>query len=170
MTNLNLTAVIAGVLISVNLPSFVSAHGNKPGSSSIEIGGGEVKVDFVGPESKGRDVLSLLPADAYWRMGADRPTTLTSNVALRFGDSIVPSGTFTLVAYFSEDGGWSLVIADELGSGFRPVNIIGRVDGIVSKREVEAENMVIALEEGEGRGLFVLDWGMARLTAEFFVD
>ena len=170
MTNQNLTAALAAFLISVSLGNHVYAHGNKPGSSSIEIGGGEVRVDFVGPESKGRDVLSLLPPDAYWRMGADRPTTLTTNVALRFSDKIVPSGTFTLVAYFSEDGSWSLVIADDLGSGFRPVNIIGSVDGVVSKRETEVENMVIALEEDGGRGLFILDWGMARLTAEFFVD
>ena len=68
------TWIAAGVA-ALSMP-LVLAHGNKPGSASAAIGGGQVKVDYVGPAAMGRDVLSLLAPGSYWRMGADQPTLM----------------------------------------------------------------------------------------------
>ncbi|HSF15630.1 MAG TPA: DUF2911 domain-containing protein [Vicinamibacteria bacterium] len=155
----------AGMLV-MTMPILL-AHGNKPGSSSASIGGGEVKVDFVGPSANGRDVLSLLPPGGYWRMGADKATTLTTDVDLKVGEATVPKGTYTLVAYFSEDKEWSLVVADGVGSGSKPTKIVAQVPGIVSKTDAVVENMTIKLEANGSAGKLVLEWGTARLTAEF---
>jgi hypothetical protein len=161
-----LLGVVVAVAAMVAAP-IVLGHGNKPGSSTAKIGAGEVKVDFTGPESKGRDVLSLLPPGGYWRMGADRATTFTTDVALKFGDMTVPKGSYTLVAHFDDNGNWSLIVADAVGSGSKPTKVVGKAAGTIEKLDAEVENMVIKLEASGDKGKLVLDWGTARLTAEF---
>ena len=151
------------------LPAVGTAHGNKPGSSSTTVEGGEIRVDFVGPSVNGRDVLKLLQPGAYWRMGADKATTLETSVALKFGDMLVPKGTYTLVAHLSNDGKWSLIVAEDLGSGFKPRTVVGRVIGTISKTDVVTDNMQIRLEADGVDINLVLDWGNARLTARFTV-
>jgi hypothetical protein len=143
------------------------AHGNHPGTAKATIGGGQVTVDYVGPSANGRDVMSLLSPGSYWRMGADKPTTLTTDVNLKFGDTVVPKGTYKLVAHLSEDKKWSLVVAEDLGSGFKPTKVIGQANGTISTNATPVETMTIKLEASGSKGTFVLDWGNARLTAEF---
>ena len=161
-----LLGVVVAIAAMVAAP-IVMGHGNKPGSSTTQVGGGEVKVEFTGPESKGHDVLSLLPPGGYWRMGADRATTLTTDVDLKFGDMTVPKGSYKLVAHFDENKQWSLIVAEELGGGFKPTKVVGKVAGTIAKLDAEVENMVIKLEASGDQGKLILDWGTARLTAEF---
>lgn len=154
-------------LIGVATMPLLLAHGNKPGSSSAMIGGGEVKVDFVGPSSNGRDVLSLLPPGGYWRMGADRATTLTTDVPIKLGTATVPKGSYTLVAHLSESKEWSIIVADGVGSGFKPNKVVAQAPSLVSKLDEPVDNMVIKLEANGNNGKLVLEWGTARLTTEF---
>jgi len=162
-----LLGTVIAIAAMVAAPS-VLGHGNKPGSSTAMIGGGEVKVEFAGPESKGRDVLSLLPPGGYWRMGADRATTLTTDVALKLGEMTVPKGSYTLVAHFDENKQWSLIVAEGLDAGdSSPTKVIARTSGTISKLDAAVENMTIKLEASGDKGKLVLDWGTARLTAEF---
>ena len=162
-----LTCALAVVAAAALVMPIVSGHGNKPGSSSVSIGGGEVKVDFIGPSANGRDVLSLLPPGGYWRMGADRATTLTTDVPLNFGGMTVPKGEYKLVAHFDENKQWSLIVAEDLGGGFKPTKVVGKAEGTISKLDANVENMTIKLEADGGKGKFVLDWGTARMTAGF---
>jgi hypothetical protein len=157
---------IAAGAAALSMPLLL-AHGNKAGTATAAIGGGQVKVDYVGPSAMGRDVLSLLTAGSYWRMGADKPTTLTTDVDLKFGETVVPKGTYKLVAHLSEDKKWTLVVAEDLGSGSQPTKVIGQADGTISSNATPVENMTIKLEGAGSKGKFILDWGNARLTAEF---
>jgi hypothetical protein len=157
---------IAAGAAALSIP-LALAHGNKPGTASASIGGGQVKVDYVGPAAMGRDVLSLLAPGSYWRMGADKATTLTTDVDLKFGDTLVPKGSYKLVAHLSEDKKWSLVVAEDLGSGFKPTKVIGEASGLISSNATPVENMTIKLEGSGSKAKFILDWGNARLTAEF---
>ena len=162
--------ILLGIVVAVAamiMAPMVLAHGNKPGSSTAKIGGGEIKVEFTGPESKGRDVLSLLPPGGYWRMGADRATTLTTDVDLKVGDMIVPKGSYTLTAHFDENKQWSLIIAEALDGSAKPTKVVGKTSGTISKLDAEAMNMVIKLEADGDQGKLILDWGTARLVAEF---
>jgi hypothetical protein len=161
-----LLSLVVAIAALVAAPS-VMGHGNKPGTSSAMIGGGEVKVEFTGPESKGRDVLGMLPPGGYWRMGADRATTLTTAVDLKLGDTVVPKGTYTLVAHFDENKKWSLIIADELGGGFEPKTVIAKIGGMISELDTAVDNMTITLEVEGSKGMLHLDWGTARLSAAF---
>jgi Protein of unknown function (DUF2911) len=159
------TALVAAALAALAMP-VVLAHGNKPGTASAKLGAGEVTIDYVGPAAEGRDVLSLLSPGSYWRMGADKPTTLTTDVDLKVGGAVVPKGTYKLVAHFSEDKKWSLVIAEDLGAGFKPTKVVAEAAGMISKVDSSTEVMTIKLESKGGKATLTLDWGNARLTAE----
>ena len=100
-------------------------------------------------------------------MGADRATTFTTDVDLKFGDMTVPKGSYKLVAHFDENKQWSLIVAEDLGGGFKPTKVVGKVAGTIAKLDAEVENMVIKLEASGDQGKLILDWGTARLTAEF---
>jgi hypothetical protein len=126
-----------------------------------------VTIDYVGPSADGRDVMSLLSPGSYWRMGADKPTTLTTDVALKVGGTVVPKGSYKLVARLSEDKKWSLVLAEDLGAGFKPTKVVAETAGMISKLDAIAEVMTIKLESQGGTAKLILDWGNARLTAEF---
>lgn len=145
----------------------VMGHGNKAGSASAKIGGGEVKVDFVGPAANGRNVMDLISPGSYWRMGADKATTLTTEVDLKIGDSVVPKGSYKLVAHFDEQKNWSLVVAEDLGRGSVPTKVVAKTAGTIGELSEAVENMTIKLEASGTSGKFVLDWGTARLVAEF---
>lgn len=159
-------AAIATVIALASMPVLL-AHGNKPGSSTATIGGGEVKVEFVGPSSDGRDVLSLLPPGGYWRMGADRATTLTTDVAIKLGSGTVPKGSYTLVAHLSESNEWSIIVADGVGAGSKPTKVVAQGPSTLTKLDAPVDNMVIKLEGSGANGKLVLEWGTARLTTEF---
>jgi hypothetical protein len=154
-------------IVAAGIAALAMAHGNKPGSATAKIGAGEVKVDFVGPSAMGRDVMSLLQPGSYWRMGADKATTLTTDVDLKVGGTVVPKGTYKLVAHLSADKKWSLVVAEDLGSGFKPTKVVAEAPGTIAKIDEAVENMVIKLEVEGAKAKLVLDWGNARLTAEF---
>jgi hypothetical protein len=160
------TAAVVAVALALSV-SGVFSHGNKAGSSTATIGGGQVKVEFVGPSAMGRDVMSLLTPGNYWRMGADKATTLTTDVPLKVGGSVVPKGTYKLVAHLSADKKWSLVVAEDLGSGFKPTKVVAEAPGTITTLDQAVENMTIKLEGDGSKAKLILDWGNARLVAEF---
>ena len=100
-------------------------------------------------------------------MGADRATTFTTTVDLKFGDMVVPKGSYKLLAHFDESKTWTLIVAEDLSGSFKPTNIVGEVAGVVSTLDTAVNNMTIKLEASGDEGKLILDWGTARLTAEF---
>jgi hypothetical protein len=102
-----------GVLSVVVLaPFFVFGHGNERGQATLKLNGGNVSVEYGRPMLKGRDVFAMIEPGAYWRMGADKATTMTTDVDLITAeDQSIPPGTHTLLAHFIEKGKWTLVVA-----------------------------------------------------------
>ena len=157
--------IVAGAVLATGV---VRGHGNEPGEATAQIGGGNVVVSYVAPSAQGRDVMSLIKPGDYWRMGADRATTLKTDVDLMFGDMKVPAGEYTLVAHFGEEGEWSLIVAKGANPpSWKPTGVVGRAPGTVTPLDEVVDQMSIKLE-GQGKnGRLVLEWGDRRLTADF---
>jgi len=70
-----------------------------------------VKIDYGQPHARGRQVAGALPDDIGkdWRMGANAPTTLTTEVDLVLGGATIPKGTYVLYAVTSP-GEWKLAV------------------------------------------------------------
>jgi hypothetical protein len=68
-----------------------------------------IKIDYGQPHARGRQVAGALPDDLGkpWRLGANAPTTLTTDVDLVIGDATIPKGTYVLYAV-TTPGAWKL--------------------------------------------------------------
>jgi hypothetical protein len=156
---------VVGLICALALASSVVAQANPRGEATL--GGGKVTIDYGRPSAKGRDVMGMIDAGSYWRMGADAATTLTTQVDLQFGETTVPKGTYTLLAHFVEKDEWNLVVAKSVGRGNVPEELVAEVPGNLETGQDHVEQMTIDLKEDGNKGQFVLTWTTYRLSVDF---
>ena len=161
--------ILIGIFSFVLLTTvFTQGHGNEHGQATATVGDGTVSVAYHSPLAKGRNLLSMVQPGIYWRMGADSPTILTTEVDLLVGDTTIPQGEYVLWAHFEDTEHWSLALSTS--KSFRQVDpdtIVAEIPGAVSKIANTVEEMTIELT-GQGKnGTLTLEWGTARLTATF---
>jgi hypothetical protein len=161
--------ILVGLFAFVLLAAvFALGHGNDHGHATATVGDGEVSVDYHRPLAKGRDLISMIEPGAYWRMGADSPTTLTTEVELQLGDTTVPKGEYVLWAHFADKEHWSLVLATAPSRRQPdPATILVELPGSVSKSPSVVEALTIGLTSQGNSGTLTLEWGTTRLTADF---
>ncbi len=161
--------ILAGIFTFVLLAAvFAMGHGNEHGHATATVGNGTVSVDYHKPLAKGRELLSMIQPGAYWRMGADAPTTLTTDVDLQFGDTTVPKGEYFLWAHFEDAENWSLTLATKASRRQPdPATILVELPGAVSENSNVVEAMTIEITGQGSNGTLTLEWGTARLTADF---
>ncbi len=161
--------ILVGLFAFVLLAAvFALGHGNEHGQATAKVGNGTVSVEYHRPLAQGRDLLSMIQPGSYWRMGADSPTTLTTEVELQFGDTTVPKGEYVLWAHFADTEHWSLVLATAPPPQQPdPATILVELPGSVSKTPDVVEILTIELTGQGSSGTLTLEWGTARLTAYF---
>jgi len=146
----------------------VSAHGNDHGEAKASVGSGQVSVEYHSPKANGRDLLSMVKPGIYWRIGADSPTTLTTDVDLVFGGTRITKGTYVLSAHFTSAKDWSLVISTGPGRrGAAPEEILAEVAGALGDTGSVVEEMKITIDGQGSKRTLVIDWGTRRLSAPF---
>ena len=114
--------------------------------------------------------LGQLQVGAFWRMGNNQSTTLTTPVDLTFGSIKVPKGAYSLwlkrtapeafeLVFNSQTGQWGMshdaakdVYAAPLKKGTLPSSV---------------EVFTIKLDKAPKGGVLELNWGTTRLSAEF---
>ena len=79
-----------GVLTTV-LVAPAGAQGER-GKAELAAGSGVITVDYGRPSLKGRDMFSQLQEGAFWRMGRNEATVLTTPVDLAFGATRIEIG------------------------------------------------------------------------------
>src|SRR5512138_93084 len=95
VTSRNMVACCACV-IALALTILPAAAQPGRGKAELDAGGGKITVDYGRPQLKGRDPLTWQENGAYWRMGSNSMTTLTTPVDLAFGSTKLPKGTYGL--------------------------------------------------------------------------
>ncbi len=80
------------------------------GESKLSFNGANVRVEYGRPVLGSRNVESLVRPGMEWRMGSNAATTLTTDSALKFGDTTVPAGTYVLKAKLDDSQKWWLII------------------------------------------------------------
>jgi hypothetical protein len=98
--------------------SLALAQGSPRGTTSVDIGGKKVSIDYGRPALKGRsldDLTKQLPTDRMWRAGDNQVTTLTTETALSIGGKTVPAGKYSLYVYAPASGDWALAINSDQG-------------------------------------------------------
>ena len=162
-----LTIALAGVLVFLFTSFTALAHGADRGEAKATIGSANVSIDYGRPELKGRDMLKMLPVGGVWRIGADAPTTITSNVDLDFGGTRVAKGNHILLTRLAEPGKWSLVVSSKGAMQYEPSARLAEVPIELQEGKESVEELTITLASKDGRGVIEIAWGTSRLTASF---
>ncbi|MBZ5515353.1 MAG: DUF2911 domain-containing protein [Acidobacteriia bacterium] len=168
MKKLNLLALALAVIALVALGAATTrAHGADRGEAKATVGNAHVSIDYGRPLLKGRDMLKMLPVGGVWRIGADAPTTITSDADLDFGGTRVAKGQHILLARLAEPGKWFLVVSSKGAFQYEPSAKLAEVPVDLQERKDPVEELTITLTNKGGRGEIEIAWGTARLIASF---
>jgi len=128
----------------------------------LKMGGDRVSVEYGRPALKGRDLEKLIAPGQEWRMGSNAPTTLTTDVDLKFGEKVVPKGKYILKAKPDDQQKWRLLFQSEDQSP------VAEIPLSFQKVDQSKEIMTIELvEKGNDGGSFILQWGNLVLSTDF---
>jgi hypothetical protein len=142
-------------------------------STEVEVTGGRIKICYGRPSARGRIIFgSLVPYGEYWRLGANEPTRLFTNVPLRLGGIAVPPGRYSLYA-IPERGRWQLAINRSRfhwGNDFSERVVareIGRAEIETTQSPRFVETLTIRLIQGAtpGEATLVIEWEHTRAEA-----
>ena len=138
-----------------------------------------ISIDYGQPHARGRVVVGgIVPMDSVWRTGANSSTTLTTDVDLTIGGTVVPKGAYSLYTLPSSSG-WKLIVnrqTGQWGTVYDASRDLARID-LASRTLAEpAESFTITLvpadpakEPGPAHGRLVLTWGTSELSTSWKV-
>ena len=161
----SLLFIAALMVAALALPA--RAQVNPRGEASLKLGGGNIKVSYGRPPLEGRNLLDMIQPGVNWRMGADNPTTLTTDIPLSVGGTTVPKGTHILLAQFTGKRSWTLVFSRKSVFEFQESDKIAEVIGTLVDADEATDRVTISLEGSGKQGKLILAWGKFRLEAPF---
>jgi hypothetical protein len=157
--------LLAVLLLAVPIP----AQDDRD-SAELVVGGGKIVVDYGRPQLKGRDPLTWQKDGAYWRMGMNDMTTITTPVDLVFGGTKVAKGTYGLWLLKVSADRYELVFNSETSGMGMMHDKAKDVASVALDKEAapgSAESFTIELKPASKGGVISMTWGTTRLFADF---
>ncbi|MEK6285569.1 MAG: DUF2911 domain-containing protein [Acidobacteriota bacterium] len=142
-------------------PTSGPSQGDDRGRPVLQLGTNKIEVNHGRPGLGGRNPEAMIQPGIVWRMGADDPTTLSTQASLRFGEKVIPAGKYILQAKLVEPQKWHLLIQSEGGSP------VAEVPFSLQKLDKAVEYLTISLEKKDKDGRLTLQWGTLALAADF---
>lgn len=147
---------------------------------AINDGGATITVDYGQPHARGREIFgTLVPLDTVWRLGANRATQLTTDIALTIGGTRLAPGSYSLALVPSRTAPL-LVINSRTRHGGAPYNAAGEIARVAMRVEtlsspVETLSVTLvpnpsrpsAAAPAPGTGMLVIAWGTMRFSVDF---
>ncbi len=160
------TALLVGLVALGASPAV--AHGNPRGEARAALGGKAVAIEYGRPSLNGRDMLGKAPVGNTWRMGADAPTTLKTDVDLVFGSAVVPKGDYLLTATRTTEDLWTLNVEKrDPASPRAPGSKVAEIPLTGATLPQSVEVFTIELRAEKDAGAFEMKWGTTALKAAF---
>lgn len=134
-------------------------------------GDASVRICYGAPSARGRELFGddgLVPYEAYWRTGANEPTRLFTDTALRLGDVAVPPGRYSIYTLPGPEF-WEVIINRSTfhwGYDFSDDVVIQEVGRVRIPAGVAPEfTELFTVDWGPGSpGGLLLTWGDVRIT------
>lgn len=158
-----------GLSICVLLAVSCFAQMNR-GKAELKAGASSITIDYGQPALKGRDMLGQLQVGAFWRMGNNQSTTLTTPVDLTFGSIKVPKGAYSLWLKRTAPDAFELVFNSQTGQWGMSHDVAKDVYAAPMKEGTlpsSVEVFTIKLDKAPKGGVLELNWGTTKLSAEF---
>jgi len=112
----------------------------------------------------------LVKWDKADRLGADEATTLLTQKPLKFGDTTIPAGTYTLYIIASEKGTSKLAFSSNIGKWGIPVDEthdVARVDLKKDTIENPVDQLTISIDKSDDGGVLKISWENTQFSAPF---
>ena len=167
MKQARILSVIVATSVVFVMASEGRAHGNEHSEAKATLGTARVSISYNRPSLKGRDLTKMIHPGDLWRMGADIPTSIESDVDLDFGGVRVPKGRYVLLARYVQPGQWTLVVSSKDRMHYEPSAKLAEVPMEVQDAKDPVEELTIQLTNKGGRGVIEVAWGNQRLMASF---
>jgi len=146
------------VLMAASLS--LAQMGGDRGSSSIELGGGKVTVEYGTPKLGDRNIDDMIKPGMNWRLGSNAATTLDTTAALDFGGKELPAGKYTLTARYNQDKSWTLVASSGTTAALEaPLHF--------ATDNAQQDVLKITLAKAGDGGEIHIAWGTYRLHGSF---
>lgn len=147
-----------------------SASGNDRGRAEFTLRDKRITVEYDRPSMNGTDVLARTPEGSIWKMGDTRATILTTDTSLRFGQALVPQGSYSLRAQHGSGHNWWLIVdrdVEALQSQLEDTSAISMIPFVYTKTNQSVEQLTITLAGQGNEGHVIVQWGLHRLDATF---
>ena len=133
----------------------------------------KIVIDYGQPHLRGRDVLTLIPLDTQWRLGANVATSITTDLDLVIGGVTLPKGTYSLFTLRSGNG-TKLIINRQTGMNgmqYDASQDVARVDMRSRRLSQPLESLQIALVPAQNgpSGVLRVVWGTVELETDWSV-
>lgn len=141
-------------------------------STFVALGSGQVKICYGRPSARGRTMIGgePHPFGEPWRLGANEPTTLHTEVALRIGEMTVTPGSYSLYAIPGEES-WEIVVNRSVDRWGIPISGAVRAEDIGSVRvprerpSAPVETLTLTFGTPTGGSVpLVIEWESFRVT------
>ena len=146
------------------------AQKNPRGTSTVDINGKTVSVEYGQPTLKGRsvdDMFGKLKPGDVWRLGADKSTTFSTAIDLMFGDVALPAGEYSLGARREAGDSWKLVFNKQHGQwGMQHDAAQDLVAAPLKETKLSSPQEMLTISMDKS-GMLVIEWGDKKLTASF---
>jgi len=146
------------------------AQKNPRGTSTVDINGKTVSVEYGQPTLKGRsvdDMFGKLKPGDVWRLGADKSTTFSTAIDLMFGDVALPAGEYSLWARREAGDSWKLVFNKQHGQwGMQHDAAQDLVAAPLKETKLSSPQEMLTISMDKS-GMLVIEWGDKKLTASF---
>lgn len=145
-----------------------SKRPSPPATSSVDLGGTKITIDYSSPRLKGRHVGGEVATyGKVWRLGANEATTLVTTGNVTVGGKAVPAGSYTMFAIPEKDK-WTLIISKKTGEWGTDYpgtsDDLARIDLKVSTLPASTENFNISLEKSGTGANLNFDWDTTRAS------
>ncbi len=160
-----LIVVAAGGLFA--LRKYTKTH-SPEAVASFDQNGLKISVKYCQPSVKGREIFGkLVPYGQVWRTGANEATEITFSKDIKWGDTLVKAGTYTLFTIPAQ-GPWTAILNGKLGQwGQYTYDAAKNVAQEPAKTEAQSnvtEMFTISFVPAENGADMLLVWDKTKVT------
>ena len=131
-----------------------------------------IVIDYGQPMRRGRTIFgNVVKYGEVWRTGANLATHFSTSKRLRFGDFILPPGTYTVFTVPEKDQGRLLFNRQTgiNGNAYDSSNDLGNVPLRTRNFSAPVDQMTIHIREEHQLGILEISWGWKQYAAVFEV-
>jgi hypothetical protein len=169
------SAILLSAIATAQVPPTRGKSGftSPPESTSVEVAGKKISVEYYAPSMHGRKIMGgLVPFGDVWCTGANYATKITSEADLQMGTLKLPKGAYSIWTVPNEKV-WTLIINKETGQFhlyYKQQFDFGRTPMKVKTLDSPVETFRVDLRNNGGnQGTLALVWEKTEAYIPFTV-